>query len=238
MVGGVGGIPGTLAEFVAADADLLAHKPKQLSMREAAALPLVTITAWEGLVDRAKVREGATVLVHAGAGGVGQVVVQLARAFGAQVFATVSGGKARIVEEYGAIPIDYQKRTVDQYVNDETGGAGFDIVYDTQGGATLDSSFLAVRRYTGHVVSCVGWGTHTLAPLSFRAATYSGIFTLLPLLTGQYRAHHGEILTEAAALADDGKLRPLLNTRMFAMDDLEAAYAAVASGSFGKVVVG
>ena len=95
-----------------------------------------------------------------------------------------------------------------------------------------------IRRYTGHVVSRVGWGMHALAPISFRAATYSGIFTLLPLLTGQYRAHHGEILTEAAALADAGKLPPLLNSRLFAMDDLEAAYAAVASGSFSKVVVG
>lgn len=238
MVGGVGGIPGTLGEFVAAGAGLLAHKPKKLSMREAAALPLVTITAWEGLVDRAKVHEGATVLVHAGAGGVGHVVVQLARAFGAHVYATVSAGKAKIVEQYGATPIDYQTRTVDQYVNEETGGEGFDIVYDTLGGATLDSSFLAARRYTGHVVSCVGWGTHALAPLSFRAATYSGVFTLLPLLSGQYHAHHGEILAEAAALADAGKLRPLLNSRTFTIDDLEAAYATVASGSFGKVVIG
>ena len=66
MVGGVGGLPGTLAEFVAADADLLAHKPRNLSMRQAAALPLVTITAWEGLVDRAKVHADQTVLIHAG----------------------------------------------------------------------------------------------------------------------------------------------------------------------------
>jgi NADPH:quinone reductase-like Zn-dependent oxidoreductase len=238
MVGGVGGIPGTLAEYVVADADLLAHKPKQVSMREAAALPLVTITAWEGLVDRAKVHEGATVLVHAGAGGVGHIVVQLARAFGAQVFATVSSEKSKVVEEYGAVPIDYHQRTVEQYVNQETGGAGFDIVYDTLGGATLDASFLAVKRYTGHVASCVGWGTHALAPLSFRAATYSGVFTLLPLLSGQYRARHGEILAEAAALADAGKLRPLLNDRNFTFDDVEPAYAAVASGSFGKVVIG
>ena len=238
MAGGVGGIPGTLGEFIAADADLLAQKPKKLSMREAAALPLVTITAWEGLVDRAQVQEGATVLVHAGAGGVGHVVVQLARAFGAQAFATVSAAKSPVVEGYGATPIDYQSQTVEQYVNEQTGGAGFDIVYDTLGGATLDASFLAVKRYTGHVVSCVGWGTHALAPLSFRAATYSGVFTLLPLLSGRYRARHGQILTEAAALADAGKLRPLLNTRTFTIDDLEAAYAAVASGSFGKVVVG
>jgi NADPH2:quinone reductase len=73
MTGGVGGLQGSLAEFVAADANLLAHKPKRLSMREAAALPLSVITAWEGLVDRAGVHAGQTVLVHAGAGGVGHV---------------------------------------------------------------------------------------------------------------------------------------------------------------------
>ena len=61
---------------------------------------------------------------------------------------------------------------------------GFDVVYDTVGGATIDASFIAVKRYTGHVVSCLGWSTHSLAPLSFRGATYSGVFTLMPLLTG------------------------------------------------------
>jgi NADPH:quinone reductase-like Zn-dependent oxidoreductase len=93
MVGGVGGLQGTMAEFIAVDTDLLAHKPKNLSMRQAASLPLVAITAWEGLVDRAKVCAGQTVRVHAGAGGVGHVAVQLARAYGAKVFATVSPEK-------------------------------------------------------------------------------------------------------------------------------------------------
>ena len=85
MVGGVGGLQGTLAEMIVVDASLIAHKPRSLSMREAAALPLATITAWEGLVDRAKVQAGQSVLVHAGAGGVGNVAIQIARAFGAEV---------------------------------------------------------------------------------------------------------------------------------------------------------
>ena len=85
MVGGVGGLQGTLAELIAVDADLLAHKPKNLSMRQAAALPLSIITAWEALVDRARVHSNQKVLVHAGAGGVGHVAVQIARAFGAEV---------------------------------------------------------------------------------------------------------------------------------------------------------
>ncbi|WP_433968872.1 alcohol dehydrogenase catalytic domain-containing protein [Tunturiibacter gelidiferens] len=117
MVGGVGGLQGTLAEFVVANAGLVALKPKSLSMRDAAALPLVTITAWEGMIDRAKVHEGQRALVHAGAGGVGHIAVQLAKAFGAEVFATVSAEKRHFVEEFGAVPIDYRTLSTEQYVN-------------------------------------------------------------------------------------------------------------------------
>jgi NADPH2:quinone reductase len=111
------------------------------------------------------------------------------------------------------------------------------MVYDTVGGPTIDASFVAVRRYTGHVVSCLGWSTHSLAPLSFRGATYSGVFTLLPLLTGLGQAHHGVILREAAMLVDGGKLRPLLNQRRFSSAEIDAAHALVQSGALGKVVV-
>lgn len=237
LAGGVGGRQGTLAESIAVDADLLAHKPKNLSMRHAAALPLSTITAWEGLVDRANVKSDEKVLIHAGAGGVGHIAVQIARAFGAEVFATVSADKARIVEGFGATPIDYHALSVEEYAARFTQGAGFDIVFDTVGGATLDGSFRAVKRYTGHVLSSLGWGSHSLAPLSFRGATYSGVFTLLPLLTGVGFAHHGEILGRAAALAEAGKLKPLLHEQHFSPADIEAAHAAVSSGSVGKVVV-
>lgn len=237
MVGGVGGHQGTLAEFVSVNADLLARKPKSLSIREAAALPLITITAWEGLVDRAKVRGGQKVLIHAGAGGVGHVAIQLAKSFGADVFATVSPSKKHIVEGFGATAIDYQALSTEQYVDLHTRGEGFDVVYDTVGGATLDASFTAVKRYTGHVVSCLGWGTHALAPLSFRGATYSGVFTLMPLLTGTGQEHHGEILRQAATLADSGRLRALLNEQRFSADQTEAAHSLVESGAVGKVVV-
>ena len=237
MVGGVAGLQGTLAEYVAADADLIAHKPANLSMREAAALPLVTITAWEGLVDRAAVQAGQTVLVHAGAGGVGHVTVQLARAYGAEVFATVSRDKKSVVEGYGATAIDYRSMSTQEYVATCTGGNGFDIIYDTLGGATLDASFAAVKRYTGHVVSCLGWGSHTLAPLSFRAATYSGVFTLYPLLSGEGRANHGKILSRAAALAEAGKLRPLLSEWRFGLEEIADAFDLVKAGTLGKVVI-
>ena len=237
MVGGVGGLQGTLAELIAVDANLIAHKPQSLSMREAAALPLATITAWEGLVDRAKMHAGQSVLVHAGAGGVGNVVIQLARAFGAEVYSTVSSDKSGIVKDLGATPIDYRSLSVEDYVAAHRAGDGFDIVYDTVGGATLDASFVAAKRYTGHVVSALGWGSHSLAPLSFRGATYSGVFTLYPLISGEGRIHHGEILAQASALADAGKLRPLLYKESLNIRDIEIAHDLVASGTLGKVVV-
>lgn len=237
MTGGVGGIPGSLAEYAAVDARLLARKPANLSMREAAALPLVAITAWEGLVDRAHVASGQRVLVHAGAGGVGHAAVQLARALGGTVFATHRGKDAAYIRSLGATPIDVRELSVDDYVRQHTAGSGFDLVYDTVGGAVLDASFAAVRCF-GHVVSCLGWGSHALAPLSFKSASYSGVFTLLPLLTGEGREHHGAILSEVARLVEAGKLIPRIDPRHFDLDSVAAAYDAIASGgTAGKLVV-
>jgi NADPH:quinone reductase-like Zn-dependent oxidoreductase len=237
MVGGVGGLQGTLAKFVVADSDLLALKPRSLTMRQAAAMPLVTITAWEGLVDRANVRVGQTALIHAGAGGIGHIAIQLARAKGAEVFATASANKIAIVRNLGATPINYQSISPAEYMEKHTGGRGFDIVYDTVGGATLDASFQIAKRYTGHVLSALGWGSHSLAPLSFRGATYSGVFTLYPLISGEGRSHHGEILKHAAGLVDSGRLTPLLNERHFSSAEIHEAFAAVEDGATGKVVV-
>ena len=238
LAGGIGGLQGSLAEFAAVDADLLALQPENISMREAAALPLGFITAWEGLVDRAHVHAGQKVLIHAGAGGVGHVAVQVAHAAGAEVFATVSAEKIAIAERFGATAINYQNTTLDEYLAEHTNGEGFDIVYDTVGGATLDASFAAVRTYTGHALSCLGWGTHGLAPLSFRGATYSGVFTLLPMLTGKGRAHQGEILREATKMANAGKLKPLLDSRRFTLETALDAHRVVESGkALGKVVV-
>lgn len=238
MTGGVAGVQGSLAERAVVDAQLLAHKPKILSMREAAALPLIAITAWEGLMDRAQVHAGQAVLVHGGAGGVGHVAVQLARAQGATVCATGSAQDKALIESFGATAIDYRAAGVADYVGQYTQGEGFDVVYDTVGGATLDASFLAAREYIGHVVSCLGWGEHKLAPLSFRGATYSGVFTLLPLLSGRHRAHHGHILANVAQLVEAGKLKVRVDARRFPLENVEAAYALVASGSAqGKVVV-
>jgi NADPH:quinone reductase-like Zn-dependent oxidoreductase len=238
MTGGVGGSQGSLAQYQAVDAALLARKPGNATMREAAALPLIFITAWEGLVDRAQVSFGKKVLVHGGAGGVGHIAVQIARAFGAEVWATGSPSSREAIETLGATFIDYTTESVDDYVNRHTQGEGFDIVYDTVGGATLDASFRATRLYRGHVVSALGWGTHALAPLSFRAATYSGVFTLLPLLSGKHRAQHGAIMREAARLVDEGKVKVRLDPRRFTLADANSAHLAMLAGDAkGKLVV-
>lgn len=114
-------------------ADLLAHKPKNLTMRQAAALPLSVITVGRALsiAQRCTRIKPYWSTVHAWAGGIGHCAIQIARAYGAKVFATVSQDKRKVVEDLGA---------VEDYVADCTGGKGFDIVYDTVGGATLDAS--------------------------------------------------------------------------------------------------
>ena len=237
MTGGVGGIQGSLAQYAVVDADLLALKPSNLSMREAAALPLAFITSYSGIVDRAHLQAGKTVLVQGGAGGVGHVSVQIARALGAEVFATASSRDHDLVTRLGATPIDYRAQTVEQYVASSTHGEGFDLVVDTVGGASLDASFAAVKHF-GHVVSALGWGTHALAPLSFREATYSGVFTLHPLLSGKHRAHHGEMMREATRLAEAGKLVPHLDPRRFDLGSAELAYDAITNATArGKIVV-
>ena len=237
MAGGIGGLQGSLADYMAVDARLLAAKPARLSMREAAALPLAAITAWEGLVDRAAVRPGQTVLVQGGAGGVGHIAVQLAQALGARVFATAGVTDFDAIRAWGATPID-RHQPLDAAVAEHTAGQGFDVVFDAVGGAVLDASFTAARRHGGHVVSILGWGTHSLAPLSFRAATYSGVFTLLPLLTGEGRERHGHILRETAALVNAGAITPRLDAGRFTLATAGDAHARVAAGAArGKVVV-
>ncbi len=236
MTGGIGGHQGSLAEYAAVDAELLARKPAHLSMREASVLPLVFITAWEGMVDRMAVQPGQAVLVLGGAGGVGRMAIQIARAYGAEVFATGSASDRPAVEQLGACFID-RSEPVASFVARLTGGRGFDLAYDMVGGAVLDDAFAAVRRF-GHVASALGWGTHALAPLSFRAGTYSGVFTLLPLLTGEGRPHHGEILTEATRLAEAGQLAPSLDPRRFTLETVGEAYRAITEGTAkGKLAI-
>ena len=237
MTGGVGGIPGSLAEYAAVDVRLLAPKPATLSMREAAAVPLIFITAWEGLVSRVKLDPKRNVLVLGAGGGVGQMAIQIARSIGSDVYGVDRAGKADSIRRLGATPIDLACETVDDYVAKYTGGKGFDVVYDTVGGTSLDTAFKAVKQF-GHVVTALGWGTHALAPLSFKSGTYSGVFTLAPLLTGEGREHYGQILREATRLANNNALCPLLDSHNFTLDNALDAYGLIEQRQArGKLVV-
>ena len=236
--GGVKGTGGALAEFMACDWEYLAPKPTNLSMVEAAALPLVCLTAWEGLVEGADVGWGQTVLVHAGVGGVGHVAAQIAIARGATVYATVSGpGKAELVKGFGAIPINYRENNVEEYVAAHTGGAGFDIVYDTVGGDNIPKSWEATKL-RGTVISCQTNSTQDLTPLHLKGLRHIGVLMLIPLLRGKGGKAHGQIMREITALAEAGQIRPLLDGEPYALENVASAHARMESGqAMGKVVV-
>ncbi|UXX82369.1 zinc-dependent alcohol dehydrogenase family protein [Roseovarius pelagicus] len=235
--GGLAHLPGALAEFIPADARLIAHKPKALSMREAAALPLVGITAWEGL-HRAGVAAGQTVLVQGGAGGVGHIAVQLARHIGAKVSATGTGdSQLSIIENYGAHAVDFMAEKIEDYITDHTGGAGFDAVFDTVGGANLTNSF-AAAALNAHIVTTVALSELDLTPAHFKGLSLHIVFMLLPMLHDVRREVHGQILADLAKLVDTGKVKPLLDEQAFTLSQVGDAYARLQSGkAVGKVVV-
>ncbi|UTW08077.1 zinc-dependent alcohol dehydrogenase family protein [Pseudomonas benzenivorans] len=235
--GGLADLQGTLAEYMLADAKLIAHKPKSLSMREAAALPLVGITAYEGL-QRAGTHAGQRVLVHGGAGGVGHVAVQLARHLGADVYATCSGDRqASVINGYGATAINYKAETVTEYVAKHTGGDGFEIVFDSVGGANMSNSFDAAAL-NGQVVTTVSMLELDLTPAHFKGLSVHVVFMLIPMLHNHKRDEHGAILTKLAEIADAGALKPLLDDAQFGLEDIGKAHARLGSGqAMGKVVV-
>ncbi len=237
--GGLRGYDGALAEFMRADEDLLAERPRGLDWLQAAALPLVTITAFEGLFDRARLQPGERVLVHGGAGGVGHVAIQFAKAAGAWVAATVSNdAKAQIAAGCGAdAVIDYTQEAPADYVARLTGGAGFDLAFDTIGGAAFRASLEAVRP-SGRVVSIAATDSFELAPAHAKGLDIQIVLMLLPMLTGRGKERHGEIMTQAARLAEMGRLRPVLDPQVFALEEAGKAHAHLQSGTaVGKVVV-
>ncbi|MGB1556494.1 MAG: zinc-dependent alcohol dehydrogenase family protein [Oceanococcaceae bacterium] len=235
--GGLADLPGTLAEFISADARLIAHKPSTLSMREAAAIPLVGITAQEGL-DRARVAAGQRVLIHGGSGGVGHVAVQLAVHRGAQVFATGGSEKAlQAIQAMGATPINYRSSTVADYVTEHTGGAGFDVVYDTVGDSNLLQSFEAAAL-NSQVVS-----TTTMLDLDLTLAHLKGlslhvVFMLIPMLHNHDRQAHQDILQALAEISDAGAYKPLLDPSDFHITEVAQAHQHLLSGqAMGKIVL-
>jgi NADPH:quinone reductase-like Zn-dependent oxidoreductase len=235
--GGLADLPGTLAEYIVADASLVAKKASNLSMKEAAALPLVAITAYEGLI-RAGIKSGQKVLVHGGSGGVGHIAVQLAKHFGAEVYSTGGGEKQiALIQSLGATGINYKTESVADYVEKHTGGAGFDIVYDSVGGANMTNSFEAAAL-NGHVVTTVSMCEIDLTPAHFKGLSLHVVFMLIPMLHNFKREEHAKILTELSNIAESGTLKPVLDDRSFSLEDAGAAHARLESGQgMGKVVI-
>ena len=244
--GGLADLQGALAEYMLADAKLIAHKPKNLSMREAAALPLVAITAYEGLM-RANLIDASNnainandkqVLVHGGSGGVGHVALQLAHYFGADVYST-GGGDAQLalIEKLGATPINYKTESVADYVAKHTQDKGFDIVFDSVGGANMANSFEAAAL-NGQVASTVSMVELDLSTAHFKGLSLHVVFMLIPMLHNQQREQHGKILAALTDIIEAGGLTPVLDSQQFSLSQVGAAHARLSSGqAMGKVVV-
>ncbi|MGW7680613.1 NADP-dependent oxidoreductase [Kribbella sp. NPDC054772] len=234
---------GTFAERIAvAEADL-ALKPVSISIEEAASLPLVALTAWQALVERGNLQRGQRVLIHAGAGGVGTIAIQLAKYLGATVATTVSAGNADFVRELGAdFVIDYRSQDFEQLVE------GYDLVLDSLGGKNLEKS-LRVLRPGGKAIGIAGppdpaFGRElganpvlrlVMSALSSRirrqarrlGVTYEFLFM---------RAS-GDQLRQIGALVDSGVLRPVVG-RVFDFDQTVQAVQSLDKGGIrGKAVI-
>jgi NADPH2:quinone reductase len=241
--GGIG-VSGTgnYAEFAVVEERMLAHKPTPLSFTEAAAAPLVLITAWEALYDRGRLESGQRVLIHAGAGGVGHVAIQLAKLKGAEVCTTVSSQeKVRFVRQLGADhPILYTQTDFVKASLDWTGGEGVDLAFDTVGGKTFYDTFPAVRVYGDVVTILEPDPTHTNWKIArSRNLRISLELMLTPMFQGLVAAqqHQAEILKQCASWIDEGKLKIHLS-QTFPLKDAAAAHKALESGSItGKIAL-
>ncbi|GAA2360489.1 NADP-dependent oxidoreductase [Streptomyces cuspidosporus] len=235
---------GTFAELIAVHQDDLAPKPATLTMPEAASLPLVALTAWQALVERARVQPGQKVLIHAGAGGLGSIAVQLAKALGAHVATTVSTAKVDLARDLGAdVVIDYRTQDFEEVLD------GYDVVLDSLGGENLAKS-LRVLKPGGTAISVAGppdpafareLGANPVLRLAMTAlssktrrqakrlgVTYSFLFMKAS----------GDQLRELTPLIDTGKVRPVVD-RVFPFDETLQAMEYVEKGraKAGKVVV-
>ena len=230
---------GALAELVCVDARLLARKPRGLDHVGAAALPLVTLTAWEALFDRCQLGTDENVLIHAGAGGVGHVAIQLAKQRVARVLTTASRDESKaLCRGVGAdVVIDHRAEDFVVRVLEETAGRGCEIVLDTVGGETFDRSLDCVA-VNGRMATIVANESACVSQkLLRRNATLHFEFMGVPGIHGIGRPAQVAILANAAELADLGALRPHVG-REIALADVPAALAELRGGhTTGKLVV-
>ena len=230
---------GANAEFVCVDARSAALKPKSLDHLHTAALPLVTITAWEALLQRARIQSGETVLIHAGGGGVGHVAIQLAKLHGCRVLATASRPESlELCRQLSAdVVINYLESSFAERVQQETGGRGCAVIFDAVGGDTFDGS-LDCLAPDGRLITCVGTPSEKIAQKLFRLnATLIFEFMGAPGVYGVRPESHGEILRAAAALVDEGKLKPHVS-RVLAFEEIAEGHRLLEAGHVtGKLVV-
>ncbi len=239
--GGLGDHPGTYAEYAVVDERFVAPKPEGLGFAEAAALPLVGITAWESLHERAHLGSGQRVLVHAGAGGVGHVAVQLARLAGAQVAATVSTeDKAAFVRDLGVErAIRYREEDFVAAALAWSEGRGVDLLLDTVGGETFQRSQGAVR-YGGDLVTLLQPpGGTDWKEARLRNLRVSLELMLTPALRGWEAEleRQAGIVRQVLELAAAGKLRVQVSHRLPLEQAAEAHRLIEAGGMTGKVVL-
>jgi NADPH2:quinone reductase len=239
--GGVGAAPGNYAQYAVLDERFAARKPSRLSFVEAAGAPLVLITAWESLHDRAHIQAGEQVLVHGGAGGVGHVAIQLAKIAGARVCTTVSSQeKARFVTDLGAErPVLYREEDFVTAVNQWTDGRGVGMALDTVGPEVLMKTFGAVAFY-GDVVTILelpreaDWKEARL-----RNHRIGLELMLSPALydLDAARVRQREILEHCAGLVNEGKLRIHVGATFPLEHAAEAHRRIEAGGVQGKLVL-
>lgn len=239
--GGLGATAGNYADYTVVNEKFISHKPSSLSFTEAAAAPLVLITAWEALFDRARLEAGRQVLIQAGAGGVGHVAVQLAKLAGASVCTTVSSEeKAEFVDGLGADQaILYPQTDVIQTVLDWSNGEGADLSFDTVGGKILSQCFATTRVY-GDVVTILAADPDTdWKTARDRNLRISYELMLTPQLKGMMAAQQeqAKILQQCAQLIDQGKLRIHIGAT-YPLAEAAAAHRRLAEGSMtGKIVL-
>lgn len=232
--GGIAGTNGALAEYMLVDADLMALKPKTLTMKEAAVLPLVSLTAWEAIHDKLQVKAGDNVLIHGATGGVGHIAVQLAKHFGAIVSATSTARNVELAKTLGADNIiNVQETSVAEYVQSLTSGTGFDAIFDTIAGDNIQLSFEAAR-FNGGVATTLPIAD--VLQVALKSLSFHSILMLIPLVHGINRPSHGKILTAIAGLVDEGIIKPLLDDSDFSIWEVAKAHDHLQSGAaIGKI---
>jgi len=239
--GGLGGPEGNYAEYALVDEGIAQPKPGSLDFVHAAAAPLVLITAWEALYDRADLAEGKRVLIHAGAGGVGHVAIQLARLVGARVCTTVSSPrKAELVRALGAeCVINYQEEDLVTAVMDWTEGKGVDVALDTVGPAVFARTVPAMACY-GDLITILQPGPdQDWKEFRNRNLRIGFEWMLAPMLYEQpaARAHQGEILRRCVQWIDTGELR-IRVSETFPLDQVAVAHKRIEAGhTQGKLVL-